>query len=257
VTRTALLPLVALLAGLGCPLTGRAIANGEPATAAQFADETPWAVLLVHGDGPAGCTGSLIAPQFVLTAAHCASDGLTVLYGSRSREAARRVVVREVIRHPGYTSQPITNDLALLRLAYPLHVRPVPIATRAESWDLIRPGAEATIVGWGATPGVAGRPDLLHRADIRFEEVRIMGTHIAYTAPRGGPCTGDSGGPLLITGHDGKPVLVGIASVTGGNLCDTGGGLAGYTHVAALQAFIREHVPDLPERLPPLEFGKD
>ena len=52
--------------------------------------------------------------------------------------------------------------------------------------------------------------------------------------------------------------IVGVASRTGGNLCQRGGGYAGYAHVQALHDFLEEHVPDLTERLPPLDLpGSD
>jgi len=245
-----------MLAGLLASGRCAAIANGVPPTDAGFAADSPWAVVLVRDDDPGICTGSLISPRFVLTAAHCAGDGLTVLYGNRSREGARRVAVREAIRHPQYTGQPIAYDLGLLRLVRPLRVRPLPIASRAEAWDRLRPGGTGTILGWGSTMTGDGRPDILLRTDIRLMGLQIVATHIAFVAPRGGPCSGDSGGPLLIQGYDGGPVLVGVASITGGNLCATGGGMAGYTDVSVMLDFIRDHVRDLPERLPPLEFGR-
>ncbi len=98
------------------------------------------------------------------------------------------------------------------------------------------------------------RPDLVREARIRLAEVGIVGTHIAIRAPDGGPCGGDSGGPLLMTAADGQAVLLGVASITDGNLCKTGGGLAGYTNVAELLDFIRANVPNWAARPPPVDF---
>lgn len=231
-----------------------AIANGDVPTEEEFTAAYPWAVVLSAEGRTNACAGSLISPRYVLTAAHCAKPGLTVLYGSRSRAEARRVPVREVIRHPQYTSSPMTNDIALLRLARPLRLKPVPIAGPAEAWLLLRRGSSGTILGWGGVNDRLGRPELVRVAEVTFAELGMVGTHIAFYSPSGGPCGGDSGGPLVIEGHDGQSVLVGIASVTDGSLCATGGGRSGYTRVPLLLDFIRRHVSDLPERAPPLDF---
>lgn len=244
------------MACVGLLLAGRclAIADGRTPTDADFAARMPWAVVIVSASGPGICTGSLISPTVVLTAAHCAGSGQTVLYGNRSREAARRVAVRESIRHPKFSRDPITHDLGLLRLAHPVRAGVVPVAGRAEAWSLLRTGAQATILGWGSTSESVKRPDLVREARIRLAEVGIVGTHIAIRAPDGGPCGGDSGGPLLMTAADGQAVLLGVASITDGNLCKTGGGLAGYTNVAELLDFIRTNVPNWAARPPPVDF---
>lgn len=233
-----------------------AITNGVPVSDAEFAADMPWVVVVANTEGPGLCTGALIAPRYVLTAGHCTGDGLEVLFGSPSRAAARRVAVSQAIVHPRFSREPNEYDLGLLRLVRPIRVTPLAIASRAESWDLIRPHGRATIMGWGSVVAGGDKPDVLRRTSVTFTEIRIIGTHIAYWSERGGPCGGDSGGPLVLRGYDDAPVLVGIASVTDGNLCAAGGGTAAYSDVAALLDFVRQHVPDLPERLPPVEFGR-
>lgn len=249
--RAGLLP-ACLLALLPAPPAG-AIASGRPVGPEEFQQDTPWAVVVTTRGSAGICTGALISPTHVLTAGHCAGPGRDVYVGSPSREAARRVAVREAIIHPRFRRDPMAYDMALLRLVRPLRIRPLPIASRAEAWDLLRVNAKGRVLGWGAVPGES-RPDVLRVAEVTFEALGIAGSQIAYRSARGGPCGGDSGGPLVIRGHDDQAVLVGVASVTDGNLCATGGGGAAYTNVPALVAFIREHVSDLRERPPPLDF---
>jgi secreted trypsin-like serine protease len=246
-----------LLAGLAALAfsAAEAITGGVPVSDAEFAAETPWVVVVASREGTGLCTGVLVSPRFVLTAGHCSGGRLEVLFGSPSRAAARRVGVREAIVHPRFRRDTLDYDLGLLRLVRPVRVTPVAIASRAESWDLLRPHREATILGWGSIIAGGEKPDVLRRASVSFSQIGITGTHFGYWSERGGPCGGDSGGPMLLRGQDGASVLVGIASTTGGNLCEAGGGSAAYTSVARLLDFIRQHVPDLRERLPPLEFN--
>lgn len=232
-----------------------AIAHGREPSDAEFAASMPWAVVIVSATGSGICTGSLISPSVVLTAGHCTGTGQTVLYGNRSREAARRVAVRESIRHPKFQRDPIAYDLGLLRLAHPVRARVVPVAGRAEAWSLLRTDAQATILGWGSTSEGVHRPDIVREAQIRFAAFGIVGTHIAIRSPDGGPCGGDSGGPLLLKAADGRAVLLGVASITDGNLCKAGGGLAGYTNVAEMLDFIKANIPGWSARPPPLDFG--
>ena len=102
----------------------------------------------------------------------------------------------------------------------------------------------ATILGWGKLPGGAEHSDQLVQAPVHLRDLGANGTHLLYR-DRSGPCGGDSGGPLVVEGVGGQAVLVGIASVTDGNLCKKGGGIALYTNIAAVRGFVREHVPAL------------
>ncbi|XP_055991531.1 kallikrein-15 [Sorex fumeus] len=111
----------------------------------------PWQVALFER-GRFNCGASLIAPSWVLSAAHCQTRFMRVRLGKhnlRKREGSEqlRTVVR-VIPHPGYEPLSHRHDLMLLRLAQPARlsrqVSPVTLPTHCP-----RPGEPCVVSGWG------------------------------------------------------------------------------------------------------------
>ena len=82
------------------------------------------------------------------------------------------------------------------------------------------------------------RADLSEAYRAYWESLSRAGSRYAYTY-RTGPCSRDSGNPMLLQTIKGDWLVVGIANATDGNLCATNGGLAVYTSVAPLIEFIR------------------
>ena len=74
----------------------------------------PWTAALLGSNGSQFCGGSLIAPKWVVTAAHCSSSAASVRVGSVDRQSGGQVIrVIRRINHPQYSTQ---NDIALLEL---------------------------------------------------------------------------------------------------------------------------------------------
>ena len=212
------LALTALFAG--CALGGNhpVIVGGKEA---QVGQHLYLSGLRRTAGGSSSCGGSLIAPNVILTAAHCMGHGLsTVSIGTHftSGEAdGERIKVKEEIKHPQNDPQTNAYDFAILILESDSKYAPVEV-----SFENVQGGVPTMVRGWGTTSSGGSQAKVLMEVGVDaitndqcasfLSGYPVDETMICAGGKAGeDSCQGDSGGPLTVE-ENGKVKLVGVVS---------------------------------------------
>jgi secreted trypsin-like serine protease len=204
-------------------------------------------VVTIVGSRGNSCSGTLIAPDLVLSVAHCVGPGADykiVEYG-RDRQPQLRDV-RRVADHPGFDMKTMlahraTADVSLLQLAAP-KANPsaigVPLASLAAGNHFTIAGIGVTVRGNGKSAGVVRSADLVATGHPGTLQIRLFDPATGGTREGLGACTGDSGGPVF-ENQNGKQVVVGVVDwSTGPNGSGGCGGLTGVTPLTLYRDWI-------------------
>ncbi|KAL1260492.1 hypothetical protein QQF64_008319 [Cirrhinus molitorella] len=201
-------------------------------TASQLG-QWPWQVSL-HYSGSHVCGGSLISPDFVVSAAHCfqgpmANSGNWRVYAGTISQSALRTsyLVKKIIVNENYNSKNNDNDIVLLKLSSPVTfsstMQPVCFPTFDQTFS---DGSECLTSGFGTTEeGAVHASTSLMEVKVNIINSLLCNSSQVYRGAvtknmicagdmNGGrdSCQGDSGGPLVCKGANDRWYLAGITS---------------------------------------------
>lgn len=165
------------------------------------------------------CTGTLVAPRVVLTAAHCVGDAIEagftnvgrVDFGDGRSPWIDSIPIVDMTMHRLYKPPAFLKyDIALVRLARPAPegIEPLPISTR--NLTDADQGLQLRVVGFGNTDGEAGT-GAGEKRQVTLPLTTIYPEHISFGDRFYNTCQGDSGGPTFAT-FDGVEYVVGVTS---------------------------------------------
>ncbi|KDR14900.1 Chymotrypsin BI [Zootermopsis nevadensis] len=231
------------------------ITGGQEADPHQFPHQV--GILIETSSGTAFCGGSVLSNEWILTAAHCAVEGSSfeVILGAHRvlEQEASQVLVKTTEKHvhPNWDSATLENDIALLKLPVKVElnddIKSVRLPSRGQLNENFA-NADTTVSGWGKDSDSASTISPVLRfvqspvisnlqCDIYYLGL-INDGHICTSGSGGkSTCSGDSGGPLIITESDRLPTQIGLVSFGISLGCEIGWPPA-FTRITAFLSWI-------------------
>ncbi|KAM4702025.1 uncharacterized protein O3C94_002952 [Discoglossus pictus] len=225
--------------------------------------ECPWQALLSQGKTFL-CGGVLVAPNWVITAAHCLNSAyvkqLNVVLGEHriglDEGTEQRRNVTKIIIHENYIGVKSNhdNDIALLQLDVSVNYTDyvVPICLPEKQFTALELVRFSTVSGWGRLLHIGATPEVLRQVTLPrvktqdcIEQTKMNISQnmfcAGYTNGTKDSCKGDSGGPHATKYRD-TYYLTGI--VSWGKGCASVGTYGVYTRISRYIDWLEEHMQD-------------
>lgn len=181
------------------------------------------------------CTGTVIAPRAILTAAHClppATASINVFLGSGPQQ-----VTTTFAAHPNFRENNSTAyDVGVILMPADIGRAAVPLLVSRDA----RVGETAILTGWGKD--ASGATSTLRAGSATITAVSALTLQTTYTASAGSVCQGDSGGPILLQ-EGGTWAVAGVISANSTLACSYGDNFYANLRHPDIMAFILDRVP--------------
>ena len=204
---------LALAGELQAPSDPQSIVGGDVVEPGAYPE-----VVALRLPGDALCSGTAVAPNLVLTAAHCIDelqDFHTVTVERGDRAGTPGIPVASWGYHFAFRSDPTAMDTHDYAYVVPAEPLPEPFAvplTTQEDWDeVMQWDHPVTLVGYGEQ-GAGGVSDIKRKVTVPIIGFSEEGLEFKAGADGKDTCGGDSGGAAFVTLADGRRLLAGITS---------------------------------------------
>lgn len=236
-----------------------AMVGGAP----PAADGAGRSVVMILGSHGTACTATAIAPDLLLTAAHCVQPGSDYkLADTWSGRTPQLKDITRIERHFQFDLKKLfahlaTADVALAKLAQPLPAKFQPVPLDATARPIVAgdafvvAGYGVTVRGDGRTGGTVRAATLMATGTPNSLQLRLVDPRTNDERPGLGACAGDSGAPAF-RDDGGKLAVVGVVSWSTGPRLSAGcGGLTGVTPLALYRPWIEQTAHALGSPLAP------